>query len=448
MSAYSEKLLDGDGSGGGGGGGSGGGGGAAAEGYAPAPASAAAAESMQAKKAAARTQLWKIMGICVVFMGCEVLGGYLAGSLAIMTDAAHLLSDAASFAISLSAVWMAERPRSARATFGYHRVEIVGAMASVLLIWALTAALCVEAVNRIIKPEPVDGRIMFITAVGGLFVNLLMMRVLHSGGGEGGGHHGHSHAGGGGHGHSHGGGGSGGGGGGGDENYSVRAAYIHILGDFVQTIGVLIAAAMIWARPDWHLADPICTFTFSILVLFTTFNIVGSAYHTLLNSVPESVSLPRLAVDLVHLPAVRNVHDLHVWSFGQDRLCLTAHIIVRGGERERVAAVAAASAAAARFGIRHSTFQVELEGSGDVETCERYNDHVDECSLSLQDPDTSLPSLFVIERPAGSRSGSSGTTPKAPGVVLALAADHHGHAHGPGGDHGHSHAGGSHGHAH
>ena len=125
------------------------------------PGSAAAAapeaQSMSAKKRAARAQLLKVLGICLVFMGCEVVGGYLAGSLAIMTDAAHLLSDAASFGISLSAVWIADQPRTARATFGFHRVEIVGAMASVLLIWVLTAALCVEAVMRVLKPEPVDG---------------------------------------------------------------------------------------------------------------------------------------------------------------------------------------------------------------------------------------------------------------------------------------------------
>ena len=416
----------------------------------------AAEASMSAKKRAARTQLLKVMGICIVFMGCEVVGGYLAGSLAIMTDAAHLLSDAASFAISLSAVWMADRPRTARATFGYHRVEIVGAMASVLLIWVLTAALCVEAVSRVIKPEPVDGKIMFITAVGGLFVNLLMMRVLHGGGGEeggGGGHHGHSHAGG--HGHSHG----GGGGGKADENYSIRAAYIHILGDLVQTIGVLIASALIWAVPSWHLADPICTFTFSILVLFTTFQIVASAYHSLLNSVPEGLDLARLASDLRHLPAVRNVHDLHVWSFGQDRLCLTAHAIVRGGEKERAAALEAASAVAAKLGIKHSTFQIELEGSSEVDACLRFNDHVDECSLSLQDPDTRMESLFVIARPLGSRSPSAAAaTPKlAAGAGEECSGgggDHghshaHGHAHGGGAGHGHAHGGGGgHGHAH
>jgi len=226
----------------------------------------------------------------------------------------------------------------------------------------------------------------------------------------------------------------------------------------VQTIGVLIASALIWAVPEWHLADPICTFTFSILVLFTTFQIVASAYHTLLNSVPEGVDLARLASDLRHLPGVRNVHDLHVWSFGQDRLCLTAHVIVRGGDKERGAALEAASALAARLAIKHSTFQIELEGSAEVDACLRFNDHVDECSLSLQDPDTRLTSIFTVARPLGARSGSATPTPSAGqlgkdecgGHAHAGGAGGHGHAHAAGSaDHGHSHAGGGgHGHAH
>ena len=406
---------------------------------------------LERKKAFAKRQLRTIMAICVLFMTCEVVGGYFAGSLAIMTDAAHLLSDAASFAISLGAVWLAERPRTAHATFGFHRVEIFGALASVLLIWVLTAVLCFEAVERIRNPEPVKGDIMFITAALGLGVNLAMMRVLHGGGGgdEGGGggggsHHGHSHAGG--HGHSHGGSG---------DNMAVQAAFIHILGDFVQSIGVLIAAAVIWAVPEAHIADPICTFIFSVLVLFTTFNILRSAYHELMNGVPAHVDLARLAADMMTLPAVTNVHDLHVWSFGQDRLCLTAHIIVSGTEHDRAAALEAASALAAKLGIRHSTLQVELASSTDVASCLRFNEHVDECALTLQDPDSPRPSLFLVERPGGSDGAAAGRrlallSPPASHRVAECSGDdgdHSGYAHAHAG-HWHAHPSSGHGHAH
>jgi hypothetical protein len=224
----------------------------------------------------------------------------------------------------------------------------------------------------------------------------------------------------------------------------VRAAFIHALGDLLQSVGVVMAAAIIWAQPGAHIADPICTFLFSVLVLFTTFNILSSAYSTLLNSVPESVELPRLAADLMALPGVVNVHDLHVWSFGQDRTALTAHLIVRGAEAERSAALSAAGDVANKAGIFHCTLQVELEAGGDVDTCLRHNEHVDECSLTLQDPDTRLVSLFVVERPLAHMSSARRETLKAALADGSSASCGHDHGH----DHGHSHGGDDHGHAH
>ena len=390
-------------------------------------------DEMRAKKAVARRKIYTIMIICFIFMACEVAGGLLAGSLAILTDAAHLLSDATSFGISLFALYLADRPRTPQATYGFHRIEIFGAMASVLLIWLLTAGLCWEAVNRILHPEQINGEIMFITALGGICVNLLMMRTLHGDGTDG--HHGHSH-GGAGHGHSH-----GGGGGGSDKNYSVQAAYIHILGDFVQSIGVLIASIMIWANPDLHLADPICTFIFSILVLSTTTNILYTAYNTLLNGSPEHIAIPKLASDLIALPSVTNVHDLHIWSFGQDRIALTAHIIVRGNDVKRTETLKAASEIAEKYAVKHSTFQIESDSSEEHNVCLKYNEHVDECAIAMQDPESRSVSLFYIERPGGSIKAKSDRmllkeSSSSSSSSEAADCDHHGHSHD---HHGHSH---------
>ncbi len=281
-------------------------------------------------------------------------------------SAAHLLSDVASFLISLFAVWLASRPATMSATWGYHRVEIFGALLSVVLIWFLTGILCFEAVQRVLHPEPVDGPIMFATATGGLVVNLLMMKILHQGHDHG--HGGHSH---GGKGHSH--------GGHDEDNINVHAAFIHVVGDLVQSIGVMIAAGIIWRYPDAHIADPICTFLFSILVLFTTVGILRDASYTLLNSVPSSVSLLNLANELYAIPGVANVHDLHVWSYGQGRVALTAHIIADDPE----AALAAAQLVTSRQGIRHSTLQVERCGSVAVSGCETANSLAEDCSIDL-----------------------------------------------------------------
>lgn len=288
----------------------------------------------------------------------------------------------ASFVISFVAVWLAERPATATATFGYHRLEIFGAMTSVLIIWALTGVLVYEAINRVIHPETVDGEIMFITAACGLGVNLLMMKILHQGHG-----HGHSHGGGHDHGHSHGGppkpthGHSHGGGGSEhhEENINVKAAFIHVLGDLIQSVGVMIAAGMIWAQPTWRIADPICTFLFSILVLFTTFGIMKTALYTLMNNVPRHIDLAHVVADLSAIRGVANVHDLHIWSFGTGRIAMTVHLVAD----DRVTALEGAQRVAKAYGIEHSTVQVEQCGSSEVANCFEYNPHVEACSISV-----------------------------------------------------------------
>ena len=161
-------------------------------------------------------------------MTAEIVGGILSNSLAIATDAAHLLTDFASFMISLFAIWMAGKPRSDRMSFGWHRAEVVGAIASVLMIWVVTGILFYMAVLRVIKQDfQIDSKVMLITSGLGVLVNIIMGASLHQ--------HGHSH--GGGAGHSH----------GGDseqalsqtsENINVKAAFIHVLGDFLQSLGV------------------------------------------------------------------------------------------------------------------------------------------------------------------------------------------------------------------
>ena len=135
-------------------------------------------------------------------MGAEILGGYLSGSIAIITDAAHMLSDVAGFLISYFAIYMGSRPANYQMSFGYHRAEILGALASVLLIWGLIIWLFIEAIHRIVDPEEIDGTVMLITAAVGLVFNFISIFTLHSCGGHH--HHGHSHGHDHGHGHSHG----------------------------------------------------------------------------------------------------------------------------------------------------------------------------------------------------------------------------------------------------
>eukprot|EP01069_Polyplicarium_translucidae_P004203 Polyplicarium_translucidae@DN2525_c0_g1_i2.p1 len=309
----------------------------------------------------AKRRLIQASVICLLFMIFEGVAGLLANSLAILTDAAHLLSDLSSFLISLFAIWISALPGTCGLSFGYHRAEILGACISVFAIWAVTVSLLVSAAYRFVSPQPVDGKLMFITAAFGTAANILMTYILgHHG-------HGHCHSHGHNHGHSH-------------EhstdchapppssqpfaetaeaadsvelavrdddddekngaearaalaNMNLKAAYLHALGDLIQNIGVLIAAGIIWAMPQYSIADPICTVVFAIIVLYTTVSIIKEAISVLMEGTPQGIDVAKLREDLSNLEGVEEVHDLHVWSLSSARPSLVCHVVVFKGRK-------------------------------------------------------------------------------------------------------------------
>ncbi|KAF1790602.1 Cation efflux protein transmembrane domain [Phytophthora cactorum] len=343
-----------------------------------------------------------------------VVGGFLAGSLAIMADAAHLLTDVAAFCISLLAIWMSTHPATNRLTFGFQRTEVIGAVTSVLVLWALTGVLVYAAVIRFIdclQPNPteyVDGKLMFIVACIGLLAMVIRMEGAHMAirttgpvvtgihmetetpmhtdiriknmAFDNGGiyhslsprRHGHSHEEGHSHGHGH---AHGKHSFGGElevgqmegsvktkknmENLNIRSAYIHALGDFIQSIGVCIAGGLIWLKPEWQIADPIATFVFSILVLFTTVSIVRDSLHILMEGSPEGMDTEEIQLGLRACSSVIGVHDLHIWSLSAGLPSLSVHIVADDVE--------AAQHATQHFllskGITHSTIQTEKTSS-------------------------------------------------------------------------------------
>ena len=376
-----------------------------------------AGKKIEKENAAARKKLWCVSVLCLAFMVLEIIGGFLANSLAIMTDAAHLLSDLASFLISIFALWLATRAPTSRLSFGFHRAEILGALISVIMIWLLTGILVYEAVQRIREPEDVNGKYMFIVATCGLGVNLLMGFILYQSGHEhshglGGGGHGHSHGGGDdapppyqeqdddddeddeeeyeeeegeseggdshGHAHSH---------GGGKvsainstsyqnslhpstdlpthrkaANINVSAAFIHVLGDALQSVGVMIAAALIWYKREWAIADPICTFIFSLLVLFTTARLVKQSVGVLMEGAPDGIDPSAVEQALHGVKGVLEVHDLHVWSLSVGKPSLSVHLLARQGDDTGEVLREATLMLGKRYNIHHSTIQVEREG--------------------------------------------------------------------------------------
>lgn len=355
----------------------------------------------------ARRRLIAASVICLIFMIGEVVGGVLSNSLAIATDAAHLLTDFASFMISLFAIWLSSRPASKKMSFGWYRAEVIGALVSVLMIWLVTGLLVYMAVERLRSREfEIDSLVMVITAASGLLVNIIMAIALNVDGHSHGFHGAHSH----GHHHNHthhdhldeedeveereaegeheeeeaaaaaaaaadeqqqvgqsctqvsgiskgqghfvvnlgaeqqaktknqqvtgaqkrmrnGAGGSGEMGRG-RKNINVRAAFVHVIGDFLQSLGVLIAALVIHFEPEYAIVDPICTFLFSIIVLITTINIIRDATNVLMEGIPNGINFIEVREKLQSLPFVIRVHNLRIWSLSLDKIAISSHLVI------------------------------------------------------------------------------------------------------------------------
>ncbi|KAH8297240.1 hypothetical protein KR044_007895 [Drosophila immigrans] len=319
----------------------------------------------------AKFKILLAISLCCIFMIIEFLGGYMAGSLAIMADAAHLASDCISFVIGLVAIWLGSRPPDSRMSFGYKRFEVMGALASILGIWLLTAMLVVVAFKRIYSQDFVlDINVMMCISAIGIAINIIMMFVLHGSSFMGNNGHGHSHS----HSHSHShhhshnhnqnhnenhshshgygygeeherktSGCSSEGGhnvvianglkagqhnGPTERNLNLRAAMIHVIGDLVQSIGVFLASVLIKFYPSAKYADPLCTLLFSVIVIMTTVQLFRESISILLDAVPPQLCLKTLQHELASITGVKSVHHLNVWQHTSEFSVLMAHLVV------------------------------------------------------------------------------------------------------------------------
>eukprot|EP00172_Hildenbrandia_rubra_P000782 Plantae.Rhodophyta-Hildenbrandia_rubra.ctg14389.p1 GENE.Plantae.Rhodophyta-Hildenbrandia_rubra.ctg14389~~Plantae.Rhodophyta-Hildenbrandia_rubra.ctg14389.p1 ORF type:complete len:430 (-),score=58.84 Plantae.Rhodophyta-Hildenbrandia_rubra.ctg14389:630-1919(-) len=359
--------------------------------------------------------------LCFVFFLIELIGGYIAHSLAIMADAAHLLSDLAGFVISILAIIVSHLPANASLTYGFARAEVLGAFVSILLIWVLTSILVVFAFERLFNPVEVNGALMLLLGFIGLGVNLGMGLVLgHS-------HRESSHS------HAH------------DlanhsqlyheepnqsskssaeekdpesglaeapsqsnqasndnntlgdklkngkarvekflheivghdiHSVNVRAAYLHVLGDALQNIGVIVAAVVIMLVPSWSFVDPLCTILFAVIVISTTQKLARETLTVLMEGTPEGCNISEIYNALMKLDGVKSVGDLHVWSITTRRPSLSVHIWANGKISEHEMLKCAQKELGSRFKIFHSTIQVNCE----VNECCDSEENDEECA--------------------------------------------------------------------
>ena len=400
---------------------------------------------------AALRRLSAALGLSASFMLAEFVLGFFANSVALMTDAAHLLTDVGAFAIGILSIRLASTSGNEQRSFGLHRAQVLGSLAAVVLNWVAVIVLVIEAIKRLVSPpSDVDGRLILLTASVGIGLNFLLLLVLgneHS-------HHGHAHS----HGHDHVsphershslhaehpsaheysesrarrdgqhsssspdrrrplqvlrdytcilcfGGEIGINSSSGDQDtthghqqqhehdiesgeceqhtqgahrrdkrggnrtkhkdMNVRSAAVHVLGDQVQSIGVVIAGGLIWYKDsqnddeNWYFIDPIATFMFSILVIMTTIPLAKETLKTLMEEVPAEFEYKEIKERLGQIEGVLDVHDLHIWSLSNGKPILTAHLDVRDDQQPTEVLHVAQDFCSNAMGISHSTIQVE-----------------------------------------------------------------------------------------
>ena len=270
--------------------------------------------------------------ITIAFMIIELVGGWWANSIALISDGAHMLTDVGALFLTLFALWVARKPTTARMSFGYHRAEILGALGSGLVIWLISGALVFEAIRRLHEAPAVNGPIVLVVAFVGLIANLLSMRMLHSER---------------------------------EHNINVRAAYLHLLTDSLGSVSAIIAGAVItWT--GWRLIDPIVTIVFAALMLYGSWSLVREAVSVLMESTPAGIDPSKVQAALAAIPGVREVHDLHIWSVSSGRLALSAHLIADSSES---ILAQAHTVLREKHGIQHTTIQIERPDLFNTERC-------------------------------------------------------------------------------
>lgn len=270
--------------------------------------------------------LWWAFGLTAAFLIAEVVGGLITNSLALLSDAAHMATDVIALAVSLFAVRLSRKPADARRTYGYARMEAIGAMINGGLLFVVAAYILWEAIGRFRNPPEVASGGMLVIAAFGLVVNLISMRLLKAGSGT---------------------------------SLNVKGAYLEVWSDMLGSVGVLIGALIIRAT-DWTIVDPIIAVLIGLWVLPRTWTLLRAAGHMLMQGTPSGIDIEEVRAVMQSHPAVTLVHDLHVWSMGSRDVILTGHVVVadRNVDMDDVRR-ALAAAVDERFEIEHSTLQME-----------------------------------------------------------------------------------------
>jgi cobalt-zinc-cadmium efflux system protein len=273
------------------------------------------------------------LAISSAYFFAELVAGFLTNSLALLSDAGHMLSDIAAMALSLLAFRIAKRPATVISTYGYHRAEILAALFNGLTLWLIVGIIFTAAYNRLFQPPQVESQGMLIVAALGLVVNVTAGAILY------GAHH---------------------------HNLNLRGAFLHVISDALGSVGA-IGAALVMLATEWYLADPLISILIGFLILYSSWSLVRESVSILMQTVPKGIRLEDVQKTIEDVQGVMKVHDLHVWAVTSGIFTLSAHAVVHNGEDFHEVLNGIEDTLKERFNIEHITIQLETESREEKE---------------------------------------------------------------------------------
>ncbi|HEX4946507.1 MAG TPA: cation diffusion facilitator family transporter [Blastocatellia bacterium] len=266
-----------------------------------------------------------VLGMNVIYMLAEAVGGWWANSLALLSDAGHMLADIAAIALSLFAARFAQRPATPSKTYGFYRMEILAALANGVTLIMISLLICYEAWHRLRRTEVVEAKTMIAISLGGLLVNLISAKVLHGA-------------------HAH--------------NLNLRGAFLHVLGDLLGSLVAVIAGLLILWR-GWLWTDPVFSVLICVLIVYSSWRLVSEAVNVLLEGAPSHIDAAAVEAAMRTVNGVRDIHDLHIWTITSNRYAVTAHVVIAESESSYRILRELRELLAEQFGLTHSTLQIE-----------------------------------------------------------------------------------------
>ena len=282
-----------------------------------------------------RRRLGAALAITVLLLVVEIAGGVLSGSLALLADAGHMASDAAALGLSLFALWVVTRPATAEKTFGFHRVEIVAALANGATLMLIAGLIFAEAYERWREPPQVQGGLMLGIATAGLLANIVSVRILSR-----------THR----------------------TNLNLRGAFLHVVGDLLGSVAT-VAASLIILGTGWTLADPLISALIGVLIVASAWRLMRDSLNVLLEGMPHGMRYEEVMAAIRAVGGVADLHDLHVWSITPDFPVLTSHVVLADDAEASAVLRTLQTTLADRFGISHATLQLESRQAQQTWVC-------------------------------------------------------------------------------